>query len=112
MKELMTEQEMQSIKDNSEIYNQLNSYVIGQETATKNIVSSIYEHIIKCKINQDKNKKDKLDKTLETIAQKAIDNNTGSRGLRNTLSNVLNKVLFDASIDKREEYTLTPEVFY
>lgn len=51
------------------------------------------------------------DETIEFIAEKAIETKTGARGLRNTLSNVLNKILFDASIDKRTDYTLTTKVF-
>ena len=34
-----------------EIYNKLNKYVIGQESAIKNISAAVYEHIIKCEIN-------------------------------------------------------------
>ena len=52
------------------------------------------------------------DETIEYIAEKAIENKTGARGLRNTLSNVLNKILFDSSINKQTECSLKTEMFY
>lgn len=55
--------------------------------------------------------RDYKDTEITRNIETAIENKTGARGLRNTLSNVLNKILFDASIDKRTDYTLTTKIF-
>ncbi len=54
-------------------------------------------------------KLDVLDETIEYVAEKAIKNNTGARGLRTILSNVLNKTLFETASNSQKDFVLTPE---
>lgn len=89
------EEQLIDIKPN-DLYCKLNSYVIGQNNAIKNISAAVYEHIIKCKINEDENKKDKLDKTNTLIIGPT---GTGKTFICNTLSKILNIPIYivDAS---------------
>lgn len=50
-----------------------------------------------------------LDETIEFVADRAIENNTGARGLKTILSNVLNKILFEAVSNGQKDFILTPE---
>ena len=54
-------------------------------------------------------KLDVLDETLEQVADSAIKNNTGARGLKTILSNILNKILFEAVSNGQKDFVLTPE---
>jgi len=87
------------IKPN-ELYGKLNSYVIGQDNAIKNIASSVYEHIIKCKINKDENRRDKLDKTNTLIIGST---GTGKTFICNTLSKILNIPIYIADASQFTE---------
>ena len=51
-----------------------------------------------------------LDETIEYIAGEAIKNNTGARGLKSTISNILNKILFEAVSNEEKNFILTPEI--
>ena len=84
----------------NELYCKLNSYVIGQDTAIKNIVAGVYEHIIKCKINKDENKKDKLDKTNTLIIGPT---GTGKTFICNTLSKLLDIPIYIADASQFTE---------
>jgi len=84
----------------NELYCKLNSYVIGQDNAIKNIVSGVYEHIIKCQINKDKNKKDKLDKTNTLIIGPT---GTGKTFICNTLSKLLDVPIYIADASQFTE---------
>lgn len=46
-------------------------------------------------------------KALETLAQQALANQTGARGLKTVLSTLLGKALFDCHLHKKQEYTLS-----
>lgn len=48
-----------------DIYTKLNEYIIGQDAVKRSICSTIYEHVLKCKLNKDK--KDRLDKTCTML---------------------------------------------
>ncbi len=50
-----------------------------------------------------------LDETIEAVAYRAIENNTGARGLKTILSNILNKILFEAVSNGQKDFVLTPE---
>ncbi len=74
-------------------------------TSSQNNVISQYKQIFKeAGINLDI-----LDETIEYVAEKAIKNNTGARGLRTILSNVLNKTLFETASNSQKDFVLTPE---
>ena len=93
------EEQLIDIKPN-ELYCKLNSYVIGQDNAIKNIVSGVYEHIIKCRLNKDENKKDKLDKTNTLIIGST---GTGKTFICNTLSKILNIPIYIADASQLTE---------
>ncbi len=76
----------------NELYNKLNKYVVGQDDAIKNISAAVYEHILKCKLNNNDNK-DKLDKTNTLIIGPT---GTGKTFICNTLSKILNIPIFIA----------------
>ena len=84
----------------NEIYEKLNKYIVGQDSATKNISAAVYEHIIKCKINKDEHKKDKLDKTNTLIIGPT---GTGKTFICNTLSKILNIPLYIADASQITE---------
>jgi ATP-dependent Clp protease ATP-binding subunit ClpX len=50
-----------------------------------------------------------LDETIEAVADRAIENNTGARGLKTILSNVLNKILFETVSNGEKDFVLTPK---
>lgn len=79
-----------------EIYNKLNKYVIGQESAIKNISAAVYEHIIKCEINGKTDSKDKLDKTNTLTG-------TGKTFICNTLSKILYIPIYIADASQMSE---------
>ncbi len=93
------EEHLIDVKPN-ELYCKLNSYVIGQDNAIKNIVSGVYEHIIKCRLNKDENKKDKLDKTNTLIIGHT---GTGKTFICNTLSKILNIPIYIADASQFTE---------
>lgn len=83
----------------TQLYEQLNKYVIGQDRATRNISAAIYEHIIKCKINKNNNK-DKLDKTNTLIIGPT---GTGKTFICNTLSKILDIPIYIADASQLTE---------
>ena len=52
-----------------------------------------------------------LEETIEYVAEQAIKNNTGARGLKSILSGILNKILFEASSKGQTDFTLSPKEF-
>ena len=99
------------IKPN-ELYCKLNSYVIGQDNAIKNISAAVYEHIIKCRLNKDENKKDKVDKTNTLIIGPT---GTGKTFICNTLSKILNIPIYIADASQLTEtgyVGLSPESMF
>ena len=99
------------IKPN-ELYCKLNSYVIGQDNAIKNISAAVYEHIIKCRLNKDENKKDKIDKTNTLIIGQT---GTGKTFICNTLSKILNIPIYIADASQLTEtgyVGLSPESMF
>ncbi|MCR4662977.1 MAG: AAA family ATPase [Endomicrobiaceae bacterium] len=84
----------------NEIYNKLNKYVIGQESAIKNIAAAVYEHILKCEINQTNESKDKLDKTNTLIIGPT---GTGKTFICNTLSKILDIPIYVADASQMTE---------
>ena len=95
-----------------EIYNKLNKYVIGQESAIKNISAAVYEHIIKCEINGKTDSKDKLDKTNTLIIGPT---GTGKTFICNTLSKILNIPIYIADASQMSEtgyVGLSPESIF
>ncbi len=52
-----------------------------------------------------------LDETIEYVAEQAIKNNTGVRGLKSILSSILNKILFETSSKGQKDFTLSPKEF-
>lgn len=104
-------QQTQNIIKPNEIYKKLNDYIIGQESAIKNISAAVYEHIIKCKINQTTDK-DKLDKTNTLIIGPT---GTGKTFICNTLSKILDIPIYiaDASQMTESGYVgLSPETIF
>ena len=100
-----------NIKPN-ELYCKLNSYVIGQDNAIKNISAAVYEHIIKCRLNKDENKKDKIDKTNTLIIGQT---GTGKTFICNTLSKILNIPIYIADASQLTEtgyVGLSPESMF
>lgn len=100
-----------NVKPN-ELYCKLNSYVIGQDNAIKNISAAIYEHIIKCRLNKDENKKDKVDKTNTLIIGPT---GTGKTFICNTLSKILNIPIYIADASQLTEtgyVGLSPESMF
>ena len=96
----------------NEIYEKLNKYVIGQDSATKSISAAVYEHIIKCEINKKTNSKDKLDKTNTLIIGPT---GTGKTFICNTLSKILDIPIYvaDASQMTESGYVgLSPESIF
>lgn len=96
----------------NELYFKLNSYVIGQDNAIKNLSAAIYEHIIKCRLNKDKNKKDKVDKTNTLIIGPT---GTGKTFICNTLSKILNIPIYIADASQLTEtgyVGLSPESMF
>ncbi len=87
------------IKPN-EIYEKLNKYIIGQDSAIKNISAAVYEHIIKCKLNKNNGSKDKLDKTNTLIIGPT---GTGKTFICNTLSKILDIPIYVADASQMTE---------
>lgn len=54
-------------------------------------------------------KLDVPNETISYIAEQAIKNNTGARGLKSTISNILNKILFETISNEQTSFILTPE---
>lgn len=52
-----------------------------------------------------------LEETIEYVAEQAIKNNTGARGLKSILSSILNKVLFETASKGQMNFTLSPKDF-
>jgi len=52
-----------------------------------------------------------LEETIEYVAEQAIKNNTGARGLKSILSNILNKILFETASKGQTDFTLSPKEF-
>jgi ATP-dependent Clp protease ATP-binding subunit ClpX len=74
-------------------------------TVSQNNVISQYKQVF----SEAGIKLDVLDETLEQVADSAIKNNTGARGLKTILSNILNKILFEAVSNGQKDFVLTPE---
>ena len=74
-------------------------------TVSQNNVISQYKQVF----SEAGIKLDVLDETIEQVANKAIENNTGARGLKTILSNVLNKILFETVSNGQKDFVLTPE---
>lgn len=74
-------------------------------TLSQNNVISQYKQIF----SEAGIKLDVLDETIEYVAEKAIENNTGARGLKTILSNILNKILFETVSNGQKDFVLTPE---
>ena len=100
-----TPKQEQSVKEQvinlnpNQLYEQLNKYIIGQDTATKNISAAVYEHILKCKINKNNNK-DKLDKTNTLIIGPT---GTGKTFICNILSKILDIPIYIADASQLTE---------
>ena len=75
-------------------------------TESQNNIISQYKQIF-CEADI---KLEVLDETIDFVAEKAIQNNTGARGLRTILSNVLNKILFESASKGQKDFILTPEL--
>lgn len=103
---ITSKEEMTSINNDiidikpNELYCKLNSYVIWQDNAIKNISAAVYEHIIKCRLNKNENKKDKLDKTNTLIIGQT---GTGKTFICNTLSKILNIPIYIADASQFTE---------
>ena len=74
-------------------------------TSSQNNVLSQYKQIF----SEAGIKLDVLDETIEYVADRAIQNNTGARGLKTILSNILNKILFETVSNGQKDFVLTPE---
>lgn len=91
---------------NKVILNQLTKQdLINILTVSQNNVISQYKQVF----SEAGIKLDVLDETIEQVANKAIENNTGARGLKTILSNVLNKILFETVSNGQKDFVLTPE---
>ena len=55
-------------------------------------------------------KLDVLNETMEYVADRSIENNTGARGLKTILSNILNKILYETVSNGQRDVVLTPEL--
>ncbi|MBR3628248.1 MAG: AAA family ATPase [Elusimicrobia bacterium] len=84
----------------NELYNKLKKYVMGQDSAIKNISAALYEHILKCEINQANESKDKLDKTNTLIIGPT---GTGKTFICNTLSKILDIPIYVADASQMTE---------
>ncbi len=92
---------------NKVILNPLTKHdLINILTSSQNNLISQYKQIF-CEADI---KLEVLDETIELVAEKAIKNNTGARGLRTILSNVLNKILFESASKGQKDFVLTPEL--
>jgi ATP-dependent Clp protease ATP-binding subunit ClpX len=52
-----------------------------------------------------------LEETIEYVAEQAIKNRTGARGLKSVLSSILNKILFETASKGQTDFTLSPKDF-
>jgi ATP-dependent Clp protease ATP-binding subunit ClpX len=75
-------------------------------TSSQNNVLSQYKQVF----SEAGIKLDVLDETIEFVAEKAIQNNTGARGLKTILSNILNKILYETVSNGQKDFVLTPEL--
>ena len=53
-----------------------------------------------------------LNETIEYVAEYAIKNNTGARGLKSILGSILNRVLFESASNGQKDFVLTPELIH
>ena len=74
-------------------------------TVSQNNVISQYKQIF----SEAGIKLNVLEETIEIVADRAIENNTGARGLKTILSNILNKILFETVSNGQKDFVLTPE---
>lgn len=75
-------------------------------TSSQNNIVSQYKQVF----SEAGIKLDVLNETMEYVADRSIENNTGARGLKTILSNILNKILYETVSNGQRDVVLTPEL--